>query len=158
MMVSYILGFAILIAYVLCVMIKDKKIPESISSTVYSLSYKDKWIYTLAIFATAFLIAPYLFEISSIVGIEYMAFLTIGGALGTGAMPLVFGEKNTLHYASAIVMALSSQYIVYSLLPSAMLLWIPYVIYTLYMENGKWNMFFGEIVMITTLLICGILV
>jgi len=32
----------------------------------------------------------------------------------------------------------------------------PYVVYTLYMDDGRWNMMFGEMVMMIALLICGI--
>lgn len=153
---GYILGFIILFAYILYIIWKDKKIPVSISATVYSLDTKNKWIYTIVILLSAFLIAPHLFTITSTIGIEILAYFTIVGMLGVGACPLIYGEKNTLHYACAILMGSSSQIISYLLCPYTMFLWLPYVVYTLYMDDGRWNMMFGEIVMMIALLICGI--
>jgi hypothetical protein len=156
MLFSYVLGFVILFAYIIYIICKDKSIPESISATVYSLDSRNRWIYTIVVFIAAFLIAPHLFEITSVIGIEYVAYLTILGMLGTGADPLVHGDKNIVHYCSAVLMGGASQSIVFMLCPFAMMLWLPYVVYTLYMEDGRWNMMFGEIVMIIALLICGI--
>ena len=156
MLVSYILGFVTLFSYLLYIIYKDKKIPQSISATIYSLDLKSKWIYTIVIFLSALLIAPHLFEITSVIGIELLAYFTIVGMLGVGACPLVYGEKNILHYICAVLIGSSSQVISYLLCPYTMFLWLPYIIYTLYMENGKWNMMFGEIIMASTLLICGI--
>ena len=155
-LISYILGFAILLSYIIYIIWKDKKIPQSISATVYSLDKKNKWIYTIVILLAAFLIAPYLFEITSAIGIEIVAFFTMVGILGVGACPLIYGKKNELHYVCAILMGSSSQVISYLLCPYTMFLWLPYIIYTLYMENGKWNMMFGEMAMMIALLICGI--
>ena len=155
-LISYILGFIILFSYITYIIWKDKKIPQSISATVYSLDKKSKWLYTIIIFIVAFLIAPYLFEITSAIGIEILAYFTILGMLGTGADPLVHGEKNIIHYSCAILMGSSSQVISYLLCPYTMFLWLPYVVYTLYMEDGRCNMMFGEIVMTIALLICGL--
>ena len=103
MLFSYVLGFVILFAYIIYIICKDKRIPESISATVYSLDSRNRWIYTIVVFIAAFLIVPHLFEITSVIGIEYMAYLTILGMLGTGADPLVHGEKNIVHYCSAVL-------------------------------------------------------
>lgn len=151
-----IIGFSIIISYIVYCIIKCRCIPESISATVYSLDNKNKWIYTIVILLSAFLIAPHLFAITSTIGIEILAYFTIVGMLGVGACPLIYGEKNTLHYGCAILMGTSSQVISYLLCPYTMFLWIPYVVYTLYMDDGRWNMMFGEIIMTLTLLICGI--
>ena len=156
-LISYILGFIILFSYIIYIIWKDKKIPQSISATVYSLDKKSKWLYTIVILSAAFLIAPYLFEITSAIGIEMVAYFTLVGILGVGVCPLIYGEKNTLHYVCAILMGASSQVISYLLCPYTMFLWLPYIIYTLYMDNGRWNMMFGEIVMVFALLICGVM-
>lgn len=156
MMICYISGFLLLLLYVIYITIKDKGISESISATVYSLDDKSKWVYTIIIFIAAFLIAPHLFEITSAFSAEFLAFLTIIGMLGTGAAPLVHGKKNILHYSSAIIMGIASQIISYMLFPKIMFMWVPYIIYTLYMENGKYNMFIGELIMMISLLVCGI--
>ena len=155
-LISYILGFVILFSYIIYIIWKDKKIPQSISATVYSLDKKSKWLYTIITFIVAFLIAPYLFEITSAIGIEILAYFTILGMLGTGADPLVHGEKNIIHYSCAVLLGSSSQVISYLLCPYTMFLWLPYVVYTMYMEDGRWNMLFSEIVMMIALLICGI--
>jgi hypothetical protein len=153
---SYIFGFVLLFAYILYIIWKSKKIPVSISATIYSLEDDNKWLYSLITIMVALLIAPHLFEITSAIGKELIAFFTIFGMLGTGADPLVYGEKNIVHYSCAAVVGVSSQVISYLLCPYTMFLWIPYVIYTLYMDDGRWNMLFGEMVMMLALMICGI--
>jgi len=155
--IGFVLGYATLVLYLLYVFLKDAKIPSSISATVHSLGEGKWWIFTLVMFAVAFLIAPKLFTITSYFNVAFLAFMTVGGILGVGVEPLVKGEKNIIHYSSAVVMGVASQAIVYKLCPMIMLMWTPYVVYTMYAENGKCNMFFAEMVMMTNLLISCLL-
>ena len=154
---SYILGFIILFAYICYIIYKDKRIPMSISATVYSLDWKNKWIYTIVILASAFLIAPLLFEITSAIGIELLAYFTMVGMLGVGVCPLVYGEKNTLHYGCAILMGVSSQALILFNLPQVLFLWALYVPYTLIWEYSGKNMFFAEMIMIIGIMLMCIL-
>lgn len=73
-----------------------------------------------------------------------------------GVDPLIKGDKNIIHYISAIIMGISSQIIVYLLNPYLLLLWVPYIIYTMYKEDGTKNMFIAEMVMLISLFILQI--
>jgi hypothetical protein len=153
----FILGFLVLLLYTVYIVWKDKRIPYSISSTVYSLEKKNRIVFTLVMFTTAMLITPWLFEIMSGTDLMFLSLFTSVGLLGVGADPLVYNEKNIMHYASAILMGVSSQFIVWVKLPWLMTLWIPYIIYTMYMDDGRWNMMFAEAVMMTVLAIVGLI-
>ena len=119
-LISYILGFAILLSYIIYIIWKDKKIPQSISATVYSLDKKNKWIYTIVILLAAFLIAPYLFEITSAIGIEIVAFFTMVGILGVGALCLCningfFKPSNIISIMSIYNVFMASIYYLYTI-------------------------------------------
>ena len=89
---------------IVCIYIiwKDKKILVSISATVYSLDTKNKWIYTIVILLSAFLITPHLLAITSTIGIEILTYFTIVGMLVVGACPLIYGEKKRIHYTTLV--------------------------------------------------------
>ena len=107
-------------------------------------------------FIVAILIAPQLIEIMSPFGYEPLAFITALGLIGVGSDPLGGGDKDIMHYVSAVIMGVSSQMIVWLISPWLMILWLPYVIYTMYMDDGRWNMMFAEMVLIIALLVCGL--
>lgn len=154
--ILFILGFTILFSYIGYVTWKDKKIPFSISQTVHSLEDKYKWMFTILMFVVAMLISPQLFVLIQPFNYEILAFMTALGLFGVGADPLDNDEKDILHYISAVIMGIASQMIVFIISPWLMLLWIPYVIYTMYMDDGRWNMMFAEIIMMIALLIAGL--
>lgn len=154
--ISFILGYVILGLYIGYVIYKDRKIPQSISATVYSLEDKNKWLFTTIMFITAILIAPQLFEILSSTNYTILSFLASFGIMCVGADQLVKEKKNIIHYLGAVIMGIATQLIVWLTIPSMFLLWISYVVYTMYMDNGYWNMFFAEMVMMTMLFVCGI--
>lgn len=155
--ISYILGFAILFGYIIYIIIKDKKVPESISATVYSLDNKYKVMFTVMMAIVGMLITPGLFEILSGTRYAFLAFLVLIGIFGVASDPLTNNSKNIIHYTSALVLGIASQLAVFTVQPWLMTLWIPYGIYTMFMENGKWNMFFAEMIMMLSLMICGIM-
>lgn len=100
------------------------------------------------------MIAPRLFSITNNY-YSFLVFFTLVGILGVGVDPLIKGQKNIIHYSSAIMMGISSQILVYIINPYILLSWIPYIIYTIYIEDGRKNMFFAEIVMLICLaLLC----
>lgn len=154
--ILFILGFALLFSYIGYIIFKDKKIPFSISQTVNSLDSENRWLFTVIMFIVAMLIVPQLFVIMQLFNYEILAFMTALGLMGVGADPLDYDEKDVIHYVSAFIMGVASQMIVWLVFPWMMTLWIPYVLYTMYMDDGRWNMMFAEIIMASTLLICGI--
>lgn len=155
MYISCLLGFIILFSYLGYIIYKDKKIPSSISQTIFSLNEKNRWVFTIIMFIVAILIAPQLFTLMQPFDYEILAFMTALGIFGVGADPLDADEKDIVHYVSSVIVGVPSQLMVYIINPWCLVLWIPYVIYTLYTEDGSKNMLFGEIVMVlSTALIC----
>ena len=157
MILSYIFcltGFLIIFLYCAIATVKNKEIPNSISQIVYNLNDKWKWTFTVVMFLVSFMIVPQLVDVIP-KGYEFLGILTAGGILGVGVDPLVKGEKNIIHYVSAIILGISSQIVVSMKIPSLFYLWIPYIMYTLYEEKSDKNMFIGEMVMLLSLsLVC----
>lgn len=148
MYISCLIGFIIIFLYCAIITIKDREIPNSISQMVYSLSGKWKWTFSAVLVAVAFMIVPQLMTVT-IEGYEFLSFFVVAGILGVAVDPLVEGEKNILHYVSATIMGISSQILVYIINPQLLLMWFPYVIYTLMTDDGRKNMFLGEMVMLS---------
>lgn len=148
MYISCLIGFIIVFIYCLIITVKDKQMPNSVSQMVYSLSVKWKWTFSAVLTMVAFMIVPQLISVAAD-DYTYLSFLSVTGILGVAVDPLVKGEKNTLHYVSAVIMGISSQVLVYTISPQLLLMWVPYIIYTLIMEDGRKNMFLGEMVMLS---------
>ena len=148
--ISCLIGFSIIFIYCITIIILKKELPNSISQTVYSLSEKWKWTFTAVMIAVAFMIMPQLMEITDL-NYQFLSYFTTVGIIGVGVDPLVKGEKNIIHYISAIIMGISCQILVYFTNPLYFILWIPYILYTLYKEDGSKNMFIGEIVMLLSM-------
>ena len=148
MYISCLIGFIIVFIYCLIITVKDKQMPNSVSQMVYSLSVKWKWTFSAVLTMVAFMIVPQLISVAAD-DYTYLSFLPVTGILGVAVDPLVKGEKNTLHYVSAVIMGISSQVLVYTISPQLLLMWVPYIIYTLIMEDGRKNMFLGEMVMLS---------
>lgn len=148
MYISCLIGFIIIFLYCAIITIKDREIPNSISQMVYSLSGKWKWTFSAVLVAVAFMIVPQLMTVA-MEGYEFLSFFVVAGILGVAVDPLVEGKKNILHYVSAMIMGISSQILVYNINPQLLLMWFPYVIYTLMTDDGRKNMFLGEMVMLS---------
>ena len=152
MYISCLIGFIIIFLYCLITSIFNKGIPNSISQIVYGLDDKWKWTFTIVMFIVAFMILPRLIFVS-MYNYEFLAILVSAGILGVGADPLVKGETNVVHYISAVILGISSQVIVFMIMPQLLYMWIPYILYTLYEEKSDKNMFLAEMVMLITLAI-----
>ena len=151
-----VLGFALIVAYIISIIVKDKAVPQSVSATVYSLSNKWKWYFTVVMYLTSFLILPRMLDCVD-ENVQVLAFLSAAGLLGVGADPLCHGEKNLTHYVSAVLFGVASQVMIMLSEPWLMATWIPYILYTLAKEDGKKNMFFAEMSMLTNIaLLCAI--
>ena len=96
----------------------------------------------------SFMILPQLLEVVPS-GYEFLSFLTVVGIVGVGVDPLDKNKKNIIHYVSAIIMGVSSQILTFIMNPYLFSLWIPYIIYTMYKDDGKKNMFLSEMVMLS---------
>ena len=139
----FIAMFAI-VAYVVAMVIKNKEIPESISSTVFNLDKKWKWVFSAVMWIVGFLLMPPLMEKVSD-STRFIAFFMVAGILFVGASPLVAKEKNTLHYVCAAVAGIASQLLVALNQPLLLLIWFLYIGYTLAAKDGSRNFFWVEV-------------
>lgn len=138
-----VIAITIIALYLGAMIYAGRQIPESISQTVYVLPRMGQWLFTVVMWAVAFLLLPQLMQISSD-NTCFLAFLMIGGILGVGASPLVLKEKNTFHYVCAAVSGITSQLLVALNQPLLLLTWFWYVGYTLLAKDGSKNMFWVQ--------------
>ena len=131
-------------AYVVVMVIKEKEIPESISSTVFRLEKRWVWVFTAVMWIVGFLLMPALMEKVS-ESTQFIAFFMVAGILFVGASPLVAKEKNTIHYVCAAVSGISSQVLVALNQPLFLLMWFLYIGYTLLAKDGSRNFFWVEV-------------
>lgn len=136
-------------AYVVVMVIKEKEIPESISSTVFKLKKKEAWVFSAVMWLVGFLLMPPLMEKVSD-STRFIAFFMVAGILFVGASPLVAKEKNTIHYVCAAVSGVASQLLVALNQPMFLLMWFPYIGYTLVAKDGSRNFFWVEVTCMLT--------
>ena len=151
-----LIGFLVIFVYTVYIIYKTKDIPVSLSCSVYDLNIKNRWIFTIVMWIVGFMISPCLFAVAS-ESTKILAFFTIGGLIGVGVDPLVKGEKNLVHYISAIICGISSQILLFLDIPLVLLLWGLYIPYTLIWEFSGKNMFFAELIMIIQIMLMCLL-
>ena len=142
---SLVIASIITIAlYVGTMVYTGRRIPESISQTVFLLPRKGQWVFTLVMWLVGFLLIPVLMEKVS-EQTQFIAFFMIAGILFVGAAPLVLKEKNTVHYVFAAVSGIASQLLVALNQPLLLLTWFLYIGYTLMAEDVSRNLFWVEV-------------
>lgn len=139
-----VIASIIMVTYTVAMSIAIKGIPESISATVYQFSKKWEWVFTIVMWLVAFLIVPTMMEKSSDTT-RFLAFFTVAGILGVGASPLVAKERNTFHYVCAAVSGIASQVLVALNQTTLLLMWFPYIGYTLVAKDVSRNLFWVEV-------------
>ena len=130
--------------YVGAMVYTGRKIPESISQTVFLLPRKGQWVFTIVMWMVGFMLMPVLMEKVS-EQTQFIAFLMIGGVCFVGAAPLVPKAKNTVHYVGAVDAGIASQLLVALNQPLLLLLWFLYIGYTLLAKDVSRNVFWVEI-------------
>lgn len=152
--ISALIGFLIIFAYCAYIVYKDKQLPNSISQSIFSLNEENKWLFSAIMIIVGIMIIPQIIEVASD-NLKFLSFLTVVGLLGVGSDPLTKNEKHIIHYTFAAIMGVSCQLLILFMNPLLLMTWIPYIIYTLYMDDGSKNMFVGEIcMMIGTAFLC----
>ncbi len=144
-----IIAACIIALYTGAMIYKAKSIPDSISATVFHLSTGNKWVFTVVMYAVAFLLFPALLTVTAEKW-QFLAFLMVAGILGVGASPLVCGERNGFHYFCAILSGVTSQLLVFVSMPRILLIWALYVGYTLWEKDCSKNLFFVEVFCMAT--------
>lgn len=154
MNILVILSMITITTYVVAMVIKEKEIPESISSTVFKLKKKMVWVFSVVMWVVGFLLMPPLMENVSD-STRFIAFLMVAGILFVGASPLVAKEKNTIHYVCAVMSGIASQLLVALNQPLFLLMWFPYISYTMVAKDGSRNFFWVEVsCMMTVFVFC----
>lgn len=139
-----VLSMITITAYIAAMVTKDMEIPESISSTVFKLKKKLVWVFPVVMWVVGFLLMPPLMEKVSD-STRFLAFFMVAGILFVGASPLVAKEKNTIHYVCAAVAGIASQLLVALNQPLFLMMWFPYIGYTLLAKDGSKNFFWVEV-------------
>ena len=139
-----IAAMTVIALYVGAMIYTGRRIPESISQTVFLLPRRGQWVFTIVMWLVGFLLMPVLMEKVS-EQTQFIAFFMIAGILFVGAAPLVLKEKNTVHYVSAAVSGIASQLLVALNQPLLLLTWFLYIGYTLVAEDVSRNLFWVEV-------------
>ena len=143
MQIMVLIAIAVIVLYTGAMIYRSREIPASISATVFQLSRKGQWVFTIVMWLVGFLLLPVLLEKVS-EKTQFLAFLMVAGIGFVGAAPLVLKEKNTVHYVSAAIAGISSQLLVALNQPLLLLTWVLYVGYTLVAKDVSRNLFWVE--------------
>lgn len=129
-------------------------IPPSLSASVFNIPTNKRWIWTVILFVVCFLCVPTYIEKTDI-NTQFLSFLSIGGLAFVGAASLVkFSDDKMqfrVHEVGAIVCAACSQLVLVFNCPWLLLLWIPYIISFIKLNDFRakgWNakIFWAEMV------------
>lgn len=137
MILLTILSLICILSYTISVCIKFKGIPYSISATFYSLTHK--WWFGITMVLTAVLLMPAILEVTP-ERYQFTAFLACVGMIMIGAAPhFKEGTEKKVHTVGAVLCLLFSQVWVGLTCPWMLLLWIGYLVYTVWEMKKHWN-------------------
>lgn len=124
-----LISILVITAYTIAVCVKQKGIPYSISATFYKLEHPYWFMGTM--WLTSGLLMPAILETSN-PNTDFLAALAIFGMMMVGAAPN-FKEKyeGRIHIAGAIMCIFGSQLWVMFNQPWSLVVWIPYILYTI---------------------------
>lgn len=129
---NIMIAIAILLAYTLIMIKIGGEIPSSLSSSVFDLPYKLRWIWCVVIFLVCFLCVPTYIEKTGEYT-QFLAFLSIAGLGFVGAAPLVKSWEDKMQYKvheiGAIVCAVCSQLVLVFNAPMLLVCWLPFMAY-----------------------------
>ena len=139
-----------IVLYMGAMVYTGRKIPESVSATVFLLPRAGQWLFTIVMWIVGFTLLPSLLEKVS-EQTQFLAFIMIAGVMFVGAAPLLANERNTIHYVFAAIAGLSSQLLVALNQPLFLLTWMLYVGYTLFAKDVRLNFLFAEVICMTNI-------
>jgi hypothetical protein len=132
-----IISVLLIASYTAAVCAKGKGIPYSISATFYSLEHK--WWFGITMVLTAGLLMPAILEVTP-ESYQFTAFLACAGMIATGVAPnFREGIDRKVHTVGAVLCLLFSQVWVGMTCPWMLLLWIGYLVYTVWEMKKHWN-------------------
>lgn len=117
MLLSLLLSIAAFAAYIIPVICRYG-VPTSVSESFYLLAGRGdsprKWLFTLAMWATAFTLMPPLLDATEHSSVQFLAFFACAGLCFVGAAP-AFKECSTVrkvHIGGALISACCSQLLI----------------------------------------------
>lgn len=130
----------LLIAYIIFMIIKLRKIPDSVSDTYYEGA--GNW-FTIVMFISGILMTIRLLDISQDSAWSFISFLSGAGMLFVGAAPKFKGGEKIIHFAGATTLLIGSQiWICMYACPLVLLTWLTAPLWI----KRKQKMFWCEIV------------
>lgn len=142
-MLNVIISIIIIVTYVLYVCIVNKRIPSSLSETVFYIpSRAANLIWILTICSATFLVMPTLITCVPATW-QFLAFLSCAGLLFVGAAPLVKDETDLaykVHMTAAWLCSVFSQLMIAVTCPHLLFGWFPwFAVYLWYMKKKTWR-------------------
>lgn len=125
-----ILSFVIAFLGVFVYTYKNNELPESVSSMVYDLSDKKRWLWTAWICSIFGLLMPPMLERTDGSDWQFLCFLMTACFVFCGAYPLVNNEKNLAHYMLAYIGGIICFFVVISINAWFLLTWGIWVFYS----------------------------
>lgn len=117
-----ILSLLMAVAYIAAVIIKNKKLPDSISALVYALPKKWQWVWTVWLWAISLLMCIPLIDVLPETW-KFLGFLTLACLGFVGAMPIIYKEHKKAHDILGVSAGILSQICVFIISPWWMLAW-----------------------------------
>lgn len=158
----------LLVAYTLILCVINKKIPDSLSQSVFFLPQSASWLWTLVIGFFAFAIMPAIID-KTPENWQWLAFIPCAGLMAVAFAPLLPAKESLtqdgdtvidksdlgykVHMVGAFTAAIGSQVLMIVCQRSILLCWIPYVIAFIWItKDHKWRtkVFWAEMVCFLT--------
>lgn len=135
-----ILSALLIATYTAAVCIKTGGIPYSISETYYKIEHKYWFGSTMVL--TACMLMPAILDVTPD-SYQFTAFLACAGMIMTGVAPnFREGIDRKIHTAGAVLCLVFSQVWVGLTLPWMLLVWVAYLVYTVWMMARNWTGYF----------------
>lgn len=164
-MVNIAIAATLLATYILTLCVSQRRIPNSVSQTVFLFPDAGKWLWTLVVAAAAFLTMPTFIDRTA-ESVQFLAFFACAGLLVVAVCPLVAknGDATTykdaptyrIHVAGAYISAIASQLVVAFCQPWLLLMWLPwFAAFVWISKDTHWRTspFWAEITAFTILIL-----
>ena len=142
MNITIIIAITILVIYTVTLCVVNKRIPNSLSQSVFMLSPSASWLWTLVMGFVAVAVMPKMLEVSGD-NWKFLAFLSCIGLIFVALCPLSprkDGIEYEVHMTGAWMCAVSSQILMAVCNSWLMLMWVPWVIaFILITKDSKWR-------------------
>ena len=164
-MVNIAIAATLLATYILTLCVVQRRIPNSVSQTVFLLPYAGKWLWTVVVAAVAFLTMPTFIDRTA-ENVQFLAFFACAGLLVVAVCPLIPHVENAttykdaptyrIHVAGAYTSAVASQLVVAYCQPWTLLMWLPwFAAFVWISKDTHWRTspFWAEITAFTILIL-----